>query len=119
VQSTYEHVWTDAEAAERAVLERTQAERSYRYMLGLTDDLLGHLERLNLDGQHDLDAVTRREIETMLGSLCPKARDRFPAVSTVREALDGLFEVQEELLFPLQRMVHYDHLFASPMARSA
>ena len=119
MQSTYEHVWTDAEAAERAVLERTQAERSYRYMLGLTDDLLGHLERLNLDGQHDLDTVTRREINKTLSSLCPKARGRFPAASTVQEALDGLFKVQEELLFPLQRMVHYDHLVASPMARSA
>ena len=117
--STYTEVLSDAIKAQRKVLERTRRERNYRRMLGLTDELLGHLERLNLDGQRDMDEFTRREIERTLLNVLPRARNRFPAVTTVQEALDGLFEVQAELLIPLQRMVHYDRVLAAPMARSA
>ena len=117
--STYTEVLSDAIRAQRKVLERTRRERNYRRMLGLTDELLGHLERLNLDGQRDMDEVTQREIDRTLRDVFPRARNRFPAVTTVQEALDGLFEVQEELLIPLQRMVHYDRVLAAPIARSA
>lgn len=119
VPSTYTEVLSDAVKAQMRVLERTRRERNYRRMLGLTDELLGHLERLNLDGQRDMDEVTRREIDRTLHDVFPRARNRFPAVTTVQEALDGLFEVQEELLIPLQRMVHYDRVLAAPIARSA
>jgi len=103
-------------AAESA---RPCREREYRRMLALTDKLLGHLEQLNMSGQRDLDAATQRDIATMLGELTPRARGRFPRAHTVQQALDGLFEVQEELMLPLQRMLHWEPLLSVQIGRSA
>ncbi len=114
MQGRYANVWTEAMDAEAAVREQHQVEREYRHMLGLTDGLLGELERCNLLGQRKLSDATRRRIARMLREMTPEARTRFPQVSTVQEALDGLFEVQEELLLTLQRMLHWDRLLASP-----
>jgi hypothetical protein len=114
-QSRFADVWLDAAAAEAAAREQRKVERSYRLMLAATDDVLAQLERRNLSGQRDLDQVLRRDIDRMLARLSPAARSRFPAgVSEVQEALDGVFEVQEELLLVLQRMVHWDRLLTAP-----
>lgn len=94
-------------------------EREYRRMLALTDQLLAHLEHLNLCGQRDLDTVTRRSIAATMRELTPQAQARFPRARTVQEALDGLFEVQVELLVPLQRMVHWDRVLSVPIGQSA
>ena len=102
-----------------AVAERPCREREYRRMLALTDKLLAHLEQLNLRGQRDLDAATQRDIARTMGELTPRARSRFPCASTVQQALDGLFEVQEELMLPLERMLHWDPLLSVPIGRSA
>ncbi len=112
--SRYADVWTETVNAETAVREQRRVERSYRHMLGLTDELLGRLERLNLEGQRHLDEVMRHRIALALLEVSPPARDRFPSVETVQAALDGMFDVQETLLLTLQRMVHWDRLLASP-----
>ncbi len=112
--SRYAEVWTETVDAETAVREQRRVERSYRHMLGLTDQMLGELERLNLAGQRVLDEETRRRIALALVEVEPPARDRFPSANTVQEALDGMFDVQEDLLLILQRMVHWDRLLASP-----
>jgi len=88
-------------------------------MLALTDQLLAQLEHLNLRGKRDLDAVTRRSIAATMRELTPQAQARFPRARTVQEALDGLFEVQVELLGPLQRMVHWDRVLSVPIVQSA
>lgn len=102
-----------------AVAEQPCREREYRRMLALTDELLAHLEQLNLRGQRDLDAATQRDIARTMGELTPRARGRFPRSNTVQQALDGLFEVQEELMLPLQRMLHWDPLLSVQIGRSA
>jgi hypothetical protein len=114
VQSRFADVWSDAIEAEAAALERHRVERSYRRMLAMTDDVLGKLERRNLSGQRDLDEVIQRQIGRTLKALAPEARQRFPEATTVQQALDGIFEVQESLLVVLQRMLHWDRLLASP-----
>jgi hypothetical protein len=113
-QGRFANTWTEAFAAEAAVQEQRRIERSYRHMLALTDGVLGQLEQRNLAGQPDVDNVLRRHIERTLAELPPRARCRFPETQTVQQALDGIFEVQEELLVVLQRMLHWDRLLSAP-----
>lgn len=114
VRSRFAGVWVDAIAAELEALERHKQERSYRRMLAVTDGVLGRLEQRNLAGQHELDDVIRRDLARMLSILPNDARRRFPSASTVQQALDGIFDVQEALLIVLQRMVHWDRVTAEP-----
>jgi hypothetical protein len=109
----YAEVWTDALDAELEALEQHRVERAYRTMLALTDRVLGQLEQRNMDGQQKLDEVMRRDIARTLAGLTPRARSRFPRTSRVQEALDGIFDVQGELMIVLQRMVHWDRLLAT------
>ena len=102
-----------------AVSEQACREHEYRRMLAMTDKLLGHLELLNMSGQHDLDAATQLDIARTMGELTPRARGRFPRANSVQQALDGLFEVQEELMLPLQRMLHWEPLLSVQIGRSA
>lgn len=101
------------------VAEQPCREREYRRMLAMTDKLLAHLEQLNLRGQRELDAATRRDIARTMDELTPRARGRFPRANTVQQALDGLFEVQEVLMLPLQRMLHWEPMLSVQIGRSA
>jgi hypothetical protein len=114
MQGRYVDVWTEAVAAEAAMMERRKAERAYRHMLALTDGVLGQLEQRNLAGQQELDRVVSRHIDRTLTELAPPARCRYPGARTVQQALDGIFEVQEELMMVLQRMLHWDRLLSTP-----
>lgn len=109
-QSRFDDVWTDAVAAQAAVMELHQVERSYRRVLALTDDVLGKLEQRNLHGQQDLDEVVSRDLARTLTELPNDARSRYPEADTVQQALDGIFLVQESLLLVLQRLVHWDRI---------
>src|SRR5260370_35735803 len=102
MRGRYAEVWTDALDAEQATMERDRVERRYRGMVALTDELLGRLERRNLAGQRTLDGVVNRDIARALGALPPGARGRFPRTTLVQEALDGIFDVQAELMGVLQ-----------------
>ncbi|HXM58537.1 MAG TPA: hypothetical protein VOB72_24260 [Candidatus Dormibacteraeota bacterium] len=113
-RSRFANVWSDAIAAEAAALEQHRVERQYRRMLALTDGVLGRLEQRNLAGQEELDEVIQRDIARTLSVLPPDARGRFPQATSVQQALDGIFEVQEALLHVLQRMLHWDRLLAAP-----
>ena len=114
MQGRYLDVWTEAVAAEAAVFERRRLERRYRHMLAVTDDVLGRLELRNLAGQRDIDRMLTRHIDRALTEMPPRARGRFPQARTVQQALDGIFEVQEELMMVLQRMLHWDRLLSTP-----
>jgi hypothetical protein len=113
-QGRFADTWTEVIAAEAAVIEQRRIERCYRQMLAMTDAILTQLEQRNLAGQRDLDGVLRRHIDRTLAELPPRARCRFPEARTVQRALDGIFEVQEELLVVLQRMLHWDRLLSAP-----
>jgi hypothetical protein len=65
----------------------------------LTDALLDHLERLNLEhpGEHELDGATRKAIEGVLAQLPEPLRPALPPCRTVQEALDSWFELKGEL----------------------
>jgi hypothetical protein len=118
VQTRYANAWADAISAEAAGLERRRIERGYRRLLALTDEVLGRLEERNMAGERNLDQVVRRHIARTLDSLPPRARARFRNTNRVQEALDGIFEVQEELMLVLQRMLHWDRLLADqPLER--
>ena len=113
MQGRYAETWTDALDAEHAAVERHRVERAYRNMLALTDAVLGQLEQRNLKGQRELDEVVRRKIERTLAELTPQARGRYPRTNLVQGALDGIFEVQGELMLVLQRMLHWDRVLAT------
>lgn len=76
-----------------------------RSLMKLTDGVLARLEELNLADRGGCcpDSETARSIRLALAALPPEARRRFGSPDTVQEALDGLFEVQDELLRPWQR----------------
>jgi hypothetical protein len=112
-KGTFDDVWNDAIAAQVAVLQERQVERSYRRVLALTDEVLTQLEQRNLRGQRKLDDVVRRDLARTLAELPPDARRRYPDDGgSVQKALDGVFLVQESLLVVLQRMLHWDRLIA-------
>ncbi|HKF76465.1 MAG TPA: hypothetical protein VE953_01620 [Terriglobales bacterium] len=111
-KNRFDDAWNDAIAAEAALLEERQVERSYRRVLALTDDVLGKLEQRNLRGERVLDDEVRRDLAGALSELPPDARSRFPRAGSVQEALDGIFLVQETILLVLQRMLHWDRLVA-------
>jgi hypothetical protein len=113
MRGRYAEVWTDALDAEQAAIERDRVERRYRGMLALTDELLGRLERRNLAGQRTLDDVEKRDIARTLGALTPGARGRFPRTTLVQDALDGIFDVQSELMGVLQRMGHWSRVLST------
>jgi hypothetical protein len=100
-----------AEAEAVAVRRRVQY-RAQRRQLALTDRLLGKLERLNLKGQDRLDDVTRRQIGRVMSQLPPPTRLRLRTWRTVQQALDGVFDVQADLMAPLQRAMHWDPALA-------
>lgn len=110
----YAQVSDDAAAMDDDARERKSVERSYRRQLARTDALLWRLERLNLAGNTDLDLDTRKELGLALVDVNPRARQRFPTATSVQEALDGVFEVQEEILMVLERLLHWDRLLTSP-----
>jgi hypothetical protein len=85
---------------------QSRALREYRRLRVLTDVLLDHLERLNLEhpGEHELDAATRQAIKAVLAQLPESLRPAVPQCRTVQEALDGWFELKSEL----RRQVHPD-----------
>jgi hypothetical protein len=113
MRARYAEVWTEALDAEHASLERDRVARSYRRMLVLTDEMVGRLERRNLAGQRALDEVMERDIATTLEVLPPPARGRFHRTGLVQEALDGMFEVQAELMGVLQRTLHWGRVLSS------
>jgi hypothetical protein len=111
-QSRFEDVWADATADEATVRQMRRVEHHYRRALAMTDDVLGKLEQRNLHGERELDDGLRRDLARTLTELPPDARSRFSEGRSVQEALDGIFRVQEPLLFVLQRMLHWDRLVA-------
>jgi hypothetical protein len=112
-KNKFEDVWSDAIAAEAAVLQERQVERGYRRVLARTDEVLTQLEKRNLNGDRELDEAVRRDLASMLTELPTDARRRFPDdPRSVQKALDGVFLVQESLLLVLQRMLHWDRLVA-------
>ena len=113
VKSKFEDVWSDAIAAEAAVLRERQVERGYRRVLAMTDEMLTELEQRNLRSERELDDTVRHDLARMLAELPVDARRRFPDnAGSVQKALDGVFLVQESLLVVLQRMLHWDRLVA-------
>ena len=74
--------------------------RGPRAALARTDQLLGQLEELNLDdrGTQQLPATVGDELAEISALLSQGGRARLAECRTVQECLDGLFDVQEELL---------------------
>lgn len=83
------------ETREQARLRAEHRKKFYR-MLRSTDRVLWLLEELNLDGVGDIPDPARPRIEEELAALPDRARRRFRG-SAVQDALDSIFEVQEEL----------------------
>lgn len=71
----------------------------------LTDSVIGRLEELNLAerGGRRPDPTTQRLIDSALAELPPEACRRYGTRVTVQQALDGFFDVQEELMLPWQQ----------------
>lgn len=105
--SRFARTMIDAARTELALRERWKIERRYRRLLSLSDRVLKGLEQRNLSGHSRLDQSVRQDISRMLGELPADVRHRFPSAATsVQEALDGTFEVQEELMLVLKRVLN-------------
>jgi hypothetical protein len=104
----FANTWEEAIVAAATARESKQQERRYRRMLALTDALLGRLESLNLSGHQELSAPVRRSIAGTLDRLSPPVRARFPHCDSVQNAVDGVFEVQDELLHRLRETLRWD-----------
>jgi hypothetical protein len=98
---------TDARVAAALARSHRAEERRYRRMLWLTDGLLGRLEVRNLRGGR-MNEGMRRDIGRTLDQLTPAARARFAGCDTVQQALDGVFDVQDELLRVRQRLLRFN-----------
>jgi hypothetical protein len=112
VRGRFANANSETAEAEVATVRRRLEYRAQRRQLALTDGLLGKLERLNLKGQERLDDVTRRQIGRVMSQLPPPTRLRLRTSRTVQQALDGVFDVQAELLAPLQRAMSWDPALA-------
>jgi hypothetical protein len=112
VHGRFANANSETAEAEVTTVRRRVEYRAQRRQLALTDGLLGKLERLNLNGQSRLDDVTRRQIGRVMTQLPPPLRLRLRTWRTVQQALDGVFDVQAELLTPLQRAMHWDPTLA-------
>jgi hypothetical protein len=108
VRGRFANANSETVEAEAATVRRRQEYQAQRRQLALTDGLLGKLERLNLNGEQRLDDVTRRQIGRVMTQLPPPVRLRLRTWRTVQQALDGVFDVQVELLAPLQRAMRWD-----------
>jgi hypothetical protein len=104
----FANTWEEAIVAAAAARESKQQERRYRRMLALTDSLLGRLETLNLSGHQQLSGPVRQSIAGTLDRLSPPVRARFPCCDSVQNAVDGVFEVQDELLHRLRETLRWD-----------
>jgi hypothetical protein len=98
VSNRYAEVWADAADAVAASRGRRAVARRYRWMLALTDDLLGHLEPLNASGGGELSREVRAAIERAVVQLDPDLQIRLLGCSTVQEAVDTVLTVQDEVL---------------------
>lgn len=107
VRGRYENASIDAGVAAAVACGLREEERRYRRMLWLTDGLLGRIEVRNLRGGR-MNEGMRRDIGRTLDELTPAARARFSGCDTVQQALDGVFEVQDELLRVRQRLMRWD-----------
>lgn len=110
VSGRFNNASNDAVVAAAVVHSRREEERSYRRMLWLTDGLLGRLEVRNLRGGRMSEGM-RRDIGQTLDQLTPAARARFPGCDSVQQALDGVFDVQDELLRVRQRQMRWNRMW--------
>ena len=102
---------TEAANAAEVVRSQREEERRYRRMLRLTDGLLGRLEVRNVRGGGHVTERLRKDIVRTLDQVSPAARARFPGCDTVQQAVDGLFEVQDELLRVRQRLMRWNRVW--------
>lgn len=82
-----------------ATQSNSRALREYRRLRHLTDGLLDHLERLNMEHPHgrELDDATRGAISGVLAQVSAPSRRSFGECRTVQEALDWVFELKGDL----------------------
>ena len=82
-----------------ATQSNSRALREYRRLRLLTDGLLDHLERLNMEHPQgrELDDDTRDAISGVLAQVPAPSRRSFRQCRTVQEALDGVFELKGDL----------------------
>ncbi|HEV2953009.1 MAG TPA: hypothetical protein VG015_02840 [Candidatus Dormibacteraeota bacterium] len=71
--------------------------RDFYRMLRSTDRILWLLEELNMDGVGEIPSPARPRIQEELATLPKRARQRFRSSPAVQDALDSVFDVQEEL----------------------
>src|SRR4030081_2798880 len=96
---------------------RRENERRYEFarMLAATDDVLGELEQLNLDGEPVLPADVRLRMRSSLDGLPGSCLAAWVDSDQVQDVLDGLYDVQERLFrwrYPLRDPSEGDDLAA-------
>ena len=84
---------------EREMEVRRANRRRYAFhrMLQATDRVLWRLEELNRDGVKVVPKRVRQEIRALASSLAGEMGETLGEAGKVQDALDGTFEVQEQL----------------------
>lgn len=82
----------------QAAIDRANRRRyAFHRTIEATDRLLGHLEELNGDGVKIMPRRVRLALRQMGETLPLEARESLHDTRQVQDALNGLFEVQEQL----------------------
>lgn len=85
------------EEREMAVRHTNRRRYAFHRMLQATDRVLWRLEELNRDGVMVVPKRVRQEIRALVSSLPEEMGDTLGDSARVQDALDGVFEVQEQL----------------------
>lgn len=85
------------EERETAVRRANRRRYAFHRMLQATDRVLWRLEELNRDGVMVVPKRVRQEIRALVSSLPEEMGDALGDSAGVQDALDGVFEVQEQL----------------------
>ncbi len=92
-----DHTSTRIEEREMAIGRENRRRYAFHRMLQATDRMLWRLEELNRDGCKVMPKAVQAELQDLGRKLPPQARESLRETAGVQDALDGLFEVQEQL----------------------
>jgi hypothetical protein len=92
-----DHTSNRIEEHQAAIGRANRRRYAFQRVLQATDRVLWHLEEMNRDGVKVMPRHVRTELRELGETLPHQARESLRDTGDVQGALDGLFEVQEQL----------------------
>lgn len=92
-----DHTSNRIEERQAAIGRENRRRYAFHRMLQATDRMLWRLEEMNRDGVKVMPKLVQAEMRDLARSLPSQARECLREAAGVQDALDSLFEVQEQL----------------------